>query len=106
MLIRSIDAADKKIIQVSGVIDYTVLTDFRNLLFKSMERSPSTVLLDMSAVTCINAGGIQVVLDLYEQYSQHHDISIINPSDDVNNLLCLTGLNNLMPIHDYKLGMN
>lgn len=98
--IDSVDFADKTFVQISGVINYTALADFRDLLFESIETAASTVLLDMSAVECINADGIQIVLDLYARYSQSHDISIINPSEDVDELLLLTGMNNLMTINN------
>ncbi|MGH1541710.1 MAG: STAS domain-containing protein [Arenicella sp.] len=98
VLVASVDLDGKKIIQVSGDIAYANLDDFRGGLFRSIEAAASMVLLDMSAVKSITADGMQVVLDMYAQYSQSHEILIINPSEAVNTLLLLTGLNNLMPI--------
>jgi len=99
MLITSVNILGKKIIQVSGVVDYAALADFRGLLCQSIETAPPKVFLDMSALNSINADGIQIILDMYIRYSQSHDISIVNPSEVVNKLFFLTGLHNLISIN-------
>lgn len=100
MLVHSTDIDDRTVIQISGDINYTNLSDFRESLFRFLETAVSSVLLDMKDLRSINADGIQVVLDLYAQYTQSHEIMIVNTSTEVDKLLLLTGLDNLMTINN------
>ncbi|MCA8999752.1 MAG: STAS domain-containing protein [Planctomycetaceae bacterium] len=80
------------------VLDYVNLADCREEMIELIQKTGCKVLaVDMTGVKLIPSGLLGLLAAIRDQNVEVH---IYNPSDDVREVLSVTNLDSLMPVHD------
>lgn len=82
----------------TGPLDITGVVDFSDLLL-SNPNSGAEIVLDLSAVTVVDASGLPVLVRCLRRIcSSYRGVRILDPSPHVARMLALTGIDRVLPV--------
>lgn len=93
-------ADDVHLLEVIGRVDNDSTERLSHAVEQALLRDRVHVLLDMHGVDFINSAGLRTLVLLYKQIVRREGrLILINPSDNVQKLLELVGLDTVFEIH-------
>ncbi len=102
MLTKLVQSAadDVHLLEIIGRVDNNSTERLSNAVHKALLRDRVYVLLDMHGVEFINSAGLRTLVQLYKQIVRREGtLILINPSENVQKLLELVGLDTVFEIH-------
>lgn len=89
------------LIKVSGRIDSNSAPEFDQTLKESLDDGHYNIVLDLSGVVYMSSAGLRAIVSaLRECKKKRGDVRLANPSDRVNEVLHLAGLDALFQVFD------
>lgn len=86
-------------IEVIGRIDNHNVDTVREMVDAALARNRTHLLLDLHSVEYINSAGLRALVQFYKQVKRRNgSLILINPSENVQRLLNLVGLDSVLDI--------
>lgn len=86
-------------IEVIGRLDNRNVDTMRDMVNAALARDRTRLLLDLHSVDYINSAGLRALVQFYKQIRRRNgSLIVINPSDNVQRLLNLVGLDSVLDI--------
>lgn len=86
-------------IKISGRFDFAVQNEFRDCYHSATPQNAGKFIVDMSSATYMDSSGLGMLLMMREHLGGNNaDISIINSSRDIDNILHVANFQNLFKL--------
>lgn len=94
------DEGGRSVLEVTGELDATTVGRFDRSIEDALDSSPTALLLDLRGVSFIDSMGLRSVVQAASRASASSLPLRICPSPPVHRVLELTGLLDVLPLHD------
>jgi anti-sigma B factor antagonist len=99
--VTTLTAADGacRVMRLAGQADLTA-TALRDALTAEIAASPRLLLIDMTALTFIDSGAMQMIISAYRiLWAQGLPLALVHPAPSVARMLDLLGVDRLIPVY-------
>ncbi|NOX33055.1 MAG: STAS domain-containing protein [Deltaproteobacteria bacterium] len=92
--------AKSSIVHVSGKIDATTADELENAMVELLEEQEKNIILDMEGTNYISSAGLRVLIVIAKQMYDSGHFCLCNASDNVQEIIQMSGFNVFMSIYD------
>jgi anti-sigma B factor antagonist len=101
MQIATTPGSDRYILTVSGEVDLATSPELDAAIIGAIESGATSVVIDLSAVTFMDSSGLGVIVrGLKRCRESEKDLDLVITNDRVLKVFGITGLDQVIPIHD------
>jgi anti-sigma B factor antagonist len=101
MQIAATPGSDRYLITVSGEVDLATSPDLDTAIIESVDSEASSIVIDLTDVSFMDSSGLGVIVrGLKRCREADKDLDLVITSDRVLKVFGITGLDQVIPIHD------
>lgn len=101
MQIATTPGSDRYVITVSGEVDLATSPDLDTAIIESVDSEASSIVIDLTDVSFMDSSGLGVIVrGLKRCREADKDLDLVITSDRVLKVFGITGLDQVIPIHD------
>lgn len=101
MQIATTPGSDRYLITVSGEVDLATSPDLDTAIIESVDSEASSIVIDLTDVSFMDSSGLGVIVrGLKRCREADKDLDLVITSDRVLKVFGITGLDQVIPIHD------
>lgn len=101
MQIATTPGSDRYVITVSGEVDLATSPDLDTAIIESVDSGASSIVIDLTDVSFMDSSGLGVIVrGLKRCREADKDLDLVITSDRVLKVFGITGLDQVIPIHD------
>lgn len=101
MQIATTPGSDRYLITVSGEVDLATSPDLDTAIIESVDSEASSLVIDLTDVSFMDSSGLGVIVrGLKRCREADKDLDLVITSDRVLKVFGITGLDQVIPIHD------
>jgi anti-anti-sigma factor len=89
-----------KVVTLSGSLDAMTSSKLEGVIGDLLDKGTTELILDLNDVSYISSAGLRVILQAAQQLYQKGRIFVTRPQSQVREILEMTGLDTVVPIHD------
>lgn len=94
------DLKDYKVIMPKGDMDYFSSRELHDVIFKLINEKTKNIILDLGDVTFIDSAGMGLLINVNKELNKYNGkLGLLNPSQDILNLITLATLDTIIQIY-------
>ncbi|MBQ6387343.1 MAG: STAS domain-containing protein [Ruminococcus sp.] len=97
MQIKKTKENQKLTISISGRVDTPSAMEFEESVFETLD-GVTELVFDMKDMSYLSSAGLRVILIAYKQMKKQGKMKLVNVSDDIRDILDMTGFTDLYTI--------